>query len=131
MYLSTNYSAPVYPVFQNTTTTTANLTTTKTTTPRNPSLSAEGHWTETYWPPHTPLKRETLHLNAEKKEVIILFTKGSTTDNYLYPGVSPQHLLLLPLVSSIGVGPCEAKSANRRPDIMVTLLMNSCTASFC
>ena len=30
----------------------------------NPSLSADHTWTETYWPLHTPLKRETLHLNA-------------------------------------------------------------------
>jgi len=30
----------------------------------NPSLSADHTWTETYWPLHTPLKRETLTLHA-------------------------------------------------------------------
>jgi hypothetical protein len=37
---------------------------------RNPSLSASKQWTETYWPLHTPLKRETLHLNALSTEVL-------------------------------------------------------------
>jgi len=30
----------------------------------NPSLSADGTWTTTYWPLHTPHKREILELNA-------------------------------------------------------------------
>jgi len=30
----------------------------------NPNLSGDHEWTDTYWPLHTPLKRETLHLNA-------------------------------------------------------------------
>eukprot|EP00092_Neocalanus_flemingeri_P106141 GFUD01136147.1.p1 GENE.GFUD01136147.1~~GFUD01136147.1.p1 ORF type:complete len:155 (+),score=25.65 GFUD01136147.1:3-467(+) len=29
----------------------------------NPSLAADRTWTDTYWPLHTPDKRETLHLN--------------------------------------------------------------------
>ena len=37
---------------------------------RNPSLSADHTWTDEYWPLHTPLKRETLVLNAEKSEVL-------------------------------------------------------------
>ena len=37
---------------------------------RNPSLSADHTWTDVYWPLHTPLKRETLVLNAEKSEVL-------------------------------------------------------------
>lgn len=37
---------------------------------RNPSLSADRTWTETYWPLHTPMKRETLHLNALSAEVM-------------------------------------------------------------
>jgi len=36
----------------------------------NPSLSADHTWTETYWPLHTPLKRETLHLNAKDSSVL-------------------------------------------------------------
>jgi len=35
----------------------------------NPSLSADHTWTEIYWPLHTPLKRETLELNANKLKV--------------------------------------------------------------
>ena len=62
---------------------------------RNPSLSADNTWTETYWPLHTPMKREVniiivvvvvvvvvivvtkpnmcfqvMHLNAHKSEVL-------------------------------------------------------------
>ena len=37
---------------------------------RNPSLSADLTWTEQYWPLHTPMKRETLLLNADKSEVL-------------------------------------------------------------
>lgn len=36
----------------------------------NPSLSADNTWTPEYWPLHTPLKRETLLLNAAKSEVL-------------------------------------------------------------
>jgi len=36
----------------------------------NPSLSADHTWTETYWPLHTPLKRETLHLNARNNSIM-------------------------------------------------------------
>jgi len=36
----------------------------------NPSLSADNTWTETYWPLHTPMKREVMHLNAHKSEVL-------------------------------------------------------------
>jgi hypothetical protein len=37
---------------------------------RNPSLSADHTWTDEYWPLHTPLKRETLVLSADKSEVL-------------------------------------------------------------
>ena len=37
---------------------------------RNPSLSADNRWTDDYWPMHTPLKRETLLLNADKTEIM-------------------------------------------------------------
>ncbi|XP_023322609.1 acetylcholinesterase [Eurytemora carolleeae] len=36
----------------------------------NPSLSADNRWTDDYWPMHTPLKRETLLLNADKTEIM-------------------------------------------------------------
>jgi len=36
----------------------------------NPSLTAEHTWTETYWPLHTPLKRETLTLSAKPSKVL-------------------------------------------------------------
>lgn len=36
----------------------------------HPSLSADDTWTDDYWPLHTPLKRETLLLNADKSEVL-------------------------------------------------------------
>ena len=37
---------------------------------RNPSLSADHTWTETYWPLHTPLKRETLTLSTSESKVL-------------------------------------------------------------
>ena len=37
---------------------------------RNPSLSAGNTWAADYWPLHTPLKRETLLLNADKSETL-------------------------------------------------------------
>jgi len=39
---------------------------------RNPSLSADGTWTSTYWPLHTPIKREVLVLNAVANNTGIL-----------------------------------------------------------
>jgi len=36
----------------------------------NPSLSADHTWTETYWPLHTPLKRETLTLSTSPSKVL-------------------------------------------------------------
>jgi len=36
----------------------------------NPSLSADHTWTETYWPLHTPLKRETLTLSTNPSKVL-------------------------------------------------------------
>jgi len=36
----------------------------------NPSLSADHTWTETYWPLHTPLKRETLTLSTSEAKVL-------------------------------------------------------------
>lgn len=36
----------------------------------NPSLSADHTWTETYWPLHTPLKRETLTLSTAPSKVL-------------------------------------------------------------
>jgi acetylcholinesterase len=36
----------------------------------NPSLSADHTWTETYWPLHTPLKRETLTLSTSESKVL-------------------------------------------------------------
>jgi len=36
----------------------------------NPSLSADHTWTETYWPLHTPLKRETLTLSSTSSKVL-------------------------------------------------------------
>ena len=37
---------------------------------RNPSLSDDRRWTDTYWPLHTPLKRETLVLNSDSSQVL-------------------------------------------------------------
>ena len=36
----------------------------------NPSLSGDNTWTETYWPLHTPLKRETLTLSSTSSKVL-------------------------------------------------------------
>merc|ERR1719334_645077 len=36
----------------------------------NPSLTADSTWTSTYWPLHTPLKRETLTLHASDSTVL-------------------------------------------------------------
>jgi len=36
----------------------------------NPNLSDEHKWTDTYWPEHTPLRREVLHLNAKNSDVL-------------------------------------------------------------
>jgi len=36
----------------------------------NPSLSEDRTWTDTYWPLHTPLKRETLVLNSGSSQVL-------------------------------------------------------------
>jgi len=36
----------------------------------NPSLSSDDKWTDTYWPLHTPLKRETLTLSTNSSEVL-------------------------------------------------------------
>jgi len=36
----------------------------------NPSLSADHTWTKTYWPLHTPLKRETLTLSTAESKVL-------------------------------------------------------------
>ena len=36
----------------------------------NPSLSADGTWTTTYWPLHTPHKREILELNANFSRIV-------------------------------------------------------------
>ena len=36
----------------------------------NPSLGDKGRWESTYWPLHTPLKRETLTLSSSSAEVI-------------------------------------------------------------
>lgn len=37
---------------------------------RNPSLSADHTWTEYYWPLHTPMKREVLHLNSRNSSIM-------------------------------------------------------------
>ena len=37
---------------------------------RNPSLSADGTWSTTYWPLHDPIKREVLELNANVSRVL-------------------------------------------------------------
>ena len=37
---------------------------------RNPSLSSDRSWTDTYWPLHTPLKRETLTLSTAPSKVL-------------------------------------------------------------
>ena len=37
---------------------------------RSPNLSADHTWTETYWPLHTPLKRETLTLSTSESKVL-------------------------------------------------------------
>lgn len=37
---------------------------------RNPSLSAGGTWTSSYWPLHTPIKREVLELNANSTRIL-------------------------------------------------------------
>ena len=37
---------------------------------RNPSLTGSGRWTDTYWPLHTPLKREILTLSAEPSKIL-------------------------------------------------------------
>ena len=37
---------------------------------RNPSFTAANTWTETYWPLHTPHRREVLHLNARNTSVM-------------------------------------------------------------
>jgi len=36
----------------------------------NPSLTGSGRWTDTYWPLHTPLKREILTLSAEPSKIL-------------------------------------------------------------
>jgi len=36
----------------------------------NPSLSADGTWSTTYWPLHDPIKREVLELNANVSRVL-------------------------------------------------------------
>jgi len=36
----------------------------------HPSLSADNTWTDDYWPLHTPIKRETLLLDAKKNEIL-------------------------------------------------------------
>ena len=33
-------------------------------------MFADGTWVDDYWPLHTPVKRETLLLNAERMEVL-------------------------------------------------------------
>ena len=38
---------------------------------RSPNLSADHTWTETYWPLHTPLKRETLTLSTSESKVLM------------------------------------------------------------
>ena len=37
---------------------------------RNPSLYEDYKWTDTYWPLHTPLKRETLTLSSNSSKVM-------------------------------------------------------------
>ena len=37
---------------------------------RNPSLYENDKWTDTYWPMHTPLKRETLTLSSNSSKVL-------------------------------------------------------------
>ena len=39
-------------------------------TTRNPSLTGSGRWTDTYWPLHTPLKREILTLSTEASSIL-------------------------------------------------------------
>merc|ERR1719400_1187765 len=36
----------------------------------NPSLDGSGRWTDTYWPLHTPLKREILTLSTEASSIL-------------------------------------------------------------
>merc|ERR1712110_1243397 len=36
----------------------------------NPSLTGSGRWTDTYWPLHTPLKREILTLSTEASSIL-------------------------------------------------------------
>ena len=37
---------------------------------RNPSLTGDGRWTDTYWPLHTPLKREILTLSVQPSTIL-------------------------------------------------------------
>eukprot|EP00088_Acartia_fossae_P011973 TRINITY_DN1610_c0_g1_i1.p1 TRINITY_DN1610_c0_g1~~TRINITY_DN1610_c0_g1_i1.p1 ORF type:complete len:169 (+),score=32.20 TRINITY_DN1610_c0_g1_i1:261-767(+) len=36
----------------------------------HPSLSSDNTWTDEYWPLHTPLRRETMRLQAKKTEIL-------------------------------------------------------------
>lgn len=82
----------------------------------NPSLSADRTWTDTYWPLHTPLKRETLVLNSNSSTVIegLRVKKCAFWRKFLPQLVQePRPALTTPAPSSKCPDSCCTGSANK------------------